>query len=301
MKKVFSLLLEDGISFRRTDLSRLTNLRFSGLPFCQLRLFFSSPTFFANRKAQTFTSSFYTSVGTAIHDSVQSALVDLECSPTLIGDWECTACHDRSSKFSPKPSTCSKCGKANFKFHEHEIRHTPESDEYSTIIGHIDTIYQLPSNAVTVTDWKSCKLSRVIDYSRKPSLGYRTQLASYAGYIQTQYRVRVKEIYLGFIPRDDPTQTRFWKQDFSDEDAKTSWSNLLSWSKQHRQVMLATTAKEIYQMAKHRPCLENVPEGYYGCPYARVCVADDSACKATILLTIEKLGENFPLKNHVHL
>lgn len=141
---------ENHTVYERVDKRRFSTLRVSSFPFCATK-WLLNPGRRATKIEVNFQDRFFTSVGTSVHEYVQTAFDTL---PNLVRDWQCKACNHRHT-FCELPKKCAGCGSvsAGYKGLEHEVRYK------DTILGHIDDAIKVKTGIVII-DYKTCSDSK---------------------------------------------------------------------------------------------------------------------------------------------
>ncbi len=132
------------------DQSRNEFLRPSALPFCPLKVGYNRVVNgVETERYSSFNESFYTSIGTAVHELLQNFVGRLAVSKGVelkvetLGHWHCKACGRKRRFTIYKPC---KCGG------------TPEYEEISihwrTTVGHIDKVIRV-GNCLFILDYKT--------------------------------------------------------------------------------------------------------------------------------------------------
>jgi PD-(D/E)XK nuclease superfamily len=297
----FSKIFEEGTVSIKNDPLRVKRLRFSGLPYCQVKHFASLPQALALSQSKDFRFGFYTSVGTAVHSSVQSALSSLAAKSLRvkhIADWKCLTCGKLHS-FQTQPDQCSFCRSIKFEFQEHTIS-IDLGPKHSKIFGHVDTIFQRPDTSLIIVDWKTTSQKNLRKSVENPSLSYLTQLRSYAAAISHSSGLRVDSIALGFIPRDNPNDTEFYVEAYQDKGSP--YLNMLRyWSSDHQQTLRVSKESHLQTLVDKRPCKDALHPSHQDCPMAKRCAGNDEGALSILQnrFAILKSKDRLPVINYL--
>lgn len=228
----------DVVVASKRDASRIKFLRPSQMPFC--------PTgFFIRHATQGMVSTldmlgaYYTSVGTTVHDVVQTYLSP---SGKFLADWKCTIC----GKWR-RMSTNSECCDCTMKYHEALINH-------KGVVGHIDGIFKDAKGRYWILDFKTCTLKGAAYKIKSPPKSYREQIETYALMLWLQHKIKVSGVMLMFIPRDDPTKPEVWVDLIDGKKLKAVQARIKVYKKQHKAVLAVETLKEALALAEFGKC-----------------------------------------------
>ena len=240
----------------KADIDRIIHLRCSQLPFCptSLVLEYKLKGLF---RGMDLMGSYFTSVGTAVHEVMQRYLC---LSGRFLADYVCHECgtvHHLSTKHE-----C--CG---FDTHYHEVQ-----IDFLGIKGHIDGIFQDRNGDWWILDFKTCSVSGAAKKKTSPGVGYIEQVESYAYLLYRQYGIQVKGTMLVFLPRDNPRSPVVWTQPVDMGKFKVIHARLKHYRALHKQALAAVTARDVWALTKHR-CTNQ---------YCRYCKLSDTALKALI-------------------
>ena len=229
---------QDVVVASKRDASRIKFLRPSQMPFCPVG-------FFVQHATQGMVStldmlgSFYTSVGTTVHEVVQRHL-----SPTgkFLADWKCPICN-RWRRMSTK----SECCDFTMDYHEIQISH-------KGVVGHIDAVFKDRKGRYWILDFKTCTLSGSEYKHKSPGPAYIEQVETYALMLYLQYGIKVEGVMLMFIPRDDPTKPKVWIRLLDSADFKRIKARIKSYKKQHKEALNAFTLEEALALSQYGRC-----------------------------------------------
>lgn len=250
------------------DLSRVVNLRFSGMPFCGLRWFVSLPQALARTKMTDFGFRFFTTVGTSVHTVIQNA-VALSKDYHALNDFVCQKCGDRQPLLITPPGRCAKCGSKHFRRDEHEVI-------WRGAIGHVDEIF-VPDlshrKRLFVMDYKTTSLSNI---NKVDPPGYVNQLRSYSVTLQEE-GYEVLGAGLVYIPRDNPFKWRISHLPFTDQIFRLQRNRMAAWVRQHDQASAVDSLSELRELITSRPCRAKLKSYHADCPHRDFCAGNMEA------------------------
>jgi hypothetical protein len=183
--------------------------------------------------------AYYTSVGTTVHEVVQTYLSP---SGRFIADWECKTC----GKWR-RMSTNSECCDVTMTYHEALINH-------KGVVGHIDAIFQDRHGKYWILDFKTATLKGAGYKSKSPPASYREQVETYALMLWLQHKIKVEGVMLMFIPRDDPTKPEVWVKLINGARMKIVQERIRTYKKQHKEVLAVETAEQAIALARYGKC-----------------------------------------------
>lgn len=185
--------------------NRKPELRCSGLPFCPIRSFLE-----LDKHEDSFNMEFYTSIGTAVHDTHQKWLTRSTFGGRIYGEWSCTN-PECNRQYPPQlqPKYCKSC-KGKLQYKEITISYTPEG-KASTLSGHVDMVVEISSGKYIVVDFKTTDLSGKkrkypTDWRDKypSSPSYIVQISSYATLLRETLGLNIVATVLVFVDRANP-------------------------------------------------------------------------------------------------
>lgn len=242
--RLYNQAWQEVIVSSRADPSRQRNLRCSQLPFCSLDYFVGIAT---NHKSRylDMRGLYYTSVGTAVHEIMQTAL--MRQSNLIVGNWVCKEC-GKTKSFTTQPECC------DFPMAYEEI-----DFNYKGIQGHLDTLFcnedkfnkkDIYKHTFTVTDYKTTSMANREAMANNPPQGYIEQLLAYFYLLTKQYKLKITHIMLVFIPRDnpDPKNITIWEREVTKVDLDRTESNLRKYLKAHQRVRRIKTLKGLRKL-----------------------------------------------------
>lgn len=171
MLRTVEQAVESAIEHQKTytpnDPSRTRSLRVSSFPFCPVKWFFGLPTALSSDRESDFMGNYFTSVGTAVHTNIQSAV---ENSPNAIRDWDCMVCK-HNHPFQTKPTQCLGCGKNTaYVSKESQVKN-------GVILGHIDDAWVLTSG-IWIGDYKTTSKA-ALNTKKLPHVSNVRQIEAY--------------------------------------------------------------------------------------------------------------------------
>ena len=278
------------------DPHRLLSVRCSAIPFCPLGFFVSVATK-GMKRSLDMSGLFYTSVGTAVHTVMQKALA-LD-GRRLFGNWKCRQCK-KIEKFSLQRKCCS-------KFMDYE-----EIDiDWKGVKGHVDTLFALDIKKAKEVS-KLCQKKRiekakglkfaVIDYkttsetakktkARNPGQTYKEQAMAYAYLLGKQYDLKILEVILFFIPRDNPRNPTTYQEYVTPSSLEKIKSKIKIYKRAHKEVLNLSSLKEVKQLY----------EDYGKCsnPYCKTCKSKSIVTELKQAFKIARSEERLPLREFI--
>lgn len=299
--------LEEGWTTRDNDPSRVTRLRISNLPFCDMRAFLELGGKTAKRSKMNFASSYFTSVGSIIHTVIQDALSNaLEnglksrsiLSIEVVRDWKCLGCSVIST-LQTRPMKCASCGDSNFRPMEATVEH-------GLVLGHVDEILQVglmfkgkPRKIWVVLDYKTTSIFALPKKKLLQDMEYIHQISSYTAILRSQgYPAAFAALV--YVPRDNPFKTVVH---FIKVSSKRTLDNLRLFRERFLRMGTVKSDAGIWEMVKQRPCRNGPTEEFPKCRFAAVCAGKGNKeavyFRATELRAT--LGTKLPILSKEHL
>ena len=272
-------LVQESQAVRNTDLSRTTNLRFSGFPFCGTRWFLNLPISLAEKMRMNFGMRFFTAVGTTVHEAIQEMWGSLK-DVRVYNDYLCRSCKHREY-LKKKVLQCPSCGSTNLSKEEHELR-------YKNALGHIDELIwvELPEGMQTkfklkkgliVIDYKTTMLAKVT--AKKSALPYKENVFQISGYASALHEsgLPILGYCLIYVPRDNPFQFKVCAFELTPKNHAEAINRMDYYVENFGAWSSAKTLKRVIKLVEHRPCTpgETVPEDFEGCKWANLCTSLD--------------------------
>jgi hypothetical protein len=267
-------------------------LRCSSLPWCGLHSFFFEEGYKSN-----FASDFYTSIGTAVHESMQKWMAkDFNYSSDIYATWVCESCREEHVDCY-HPKTCRKCKSEKLKYKEIEIN-------YKSLSGHVDLIRRINDEGhCIVIDFKTTDLfkdlkskgfnwNKDFQFSKK----YLIQIRTYCALLRKIKGLDIRGWCLLFVDRSAPPSSKTkpkivyekWTPKLNKEymgyvDAlEENWQTYQELEKAIKDEDREEALGLIKELIVNRPCYS--PEDYNdwmsakffnpvkdGCPAAKVC------------------------------
>ena len=233
---------------------------------------------------------YYVTVGSAVHDVVQTLLAGLDLEATgvaVIADWKCRSCQ-RIKRMQAKPEKCS-CGHTTFKFLE------PTVDD-GEILGHIDTILEITLSKKTkdfpdgkiwiVLDYKTSSLKktnagsrakseaeRKLAQARMVSSSNRSQIRTYVTLLKKLGRPMAPFAALIYIPRDNPFE---FKIHLLNVDFAKEGRLLRGYKHDFKLAVKAKTYEDLVEIVDNRPCSEKCLKQFQWCKWRNMCAGEQN-------------------------
>lgn len=250
----------------KIDPARILNLRFSGLPFCSLRWFLKLPVNLGREKMVDFGFTYFTKVGTAVHEVVQN-LVERSSGLDFLKDFVCSNpdCRKRYALLPRSPLSCEHCGSSDFDSEEHEV-------VWNGAIGHVDEIVVLDAKnhpkRIVILDYKT---TSTLSLNREDPVEYVSQIRSYATAL-TDRGFEVEGVFLMYIPRDNPFGWRLSPVKWSSQIYKSHRKWMEFWVDEHKAGMSVATLEDARDLVVNRPCTSSSqPKCFSGCEFSDFC------------------------------
>lgn len=277
-KKMEELTREGGLIVK-TDITRVTNLRFSGFPFCGVRWFLSLPEALHATKRQPFGMSFFVNVGTAVHNVIQESWDSIK-GAEVYNDFHCKKCHHVHSLVQ-RPDKCENCGSKELVKHEHEVF-------FENAVGHIDEMLyiELPDHVepdfpvragFVVIDYKTTMLKKVLAKTGLPSKENVLQISGYAAALRKQKKPIIGYC-LVYVPRDNPFAFLPISRVLNKQEYKECLDRMYGYVDMFEAWSKAKSKKRVIMLTQqHRPCTpgNEVPSEFEGCQYCSLCTSLD--------------------------
>lgn len=226
---------------------------------------------------------YYVTVGSAVHDVVQTLLAGLDLEPikvSVIADWKCRRCFHRSVMVS-KPEKC-RCGHTDFKFEECTV-------DDGGVLGHIDTILEITLSKATpefpeakfwlVVDYKTSSLKKTtlqkgVPNQKMVSSSNRSQIRAYVTLLKKMGKPVAPFAALIYIPRDNPFE---FKVHVLEVDFTKERRLIGSYKRQFKMAVHAKTKADLVEMVEERPCSEKCLKQFEWCKWRNMCAGPDNA------------------------
>ncbi len=292
IEAAYELAMKEGSHREEVDPTRLTRLRVSAFPFCQIQWFLGLPNNAVKARHQSSSSRYFTRVGHVLHDTVQNALtnVGLEVHDlTLIGDWKCLSCK-RMHTIRKKPSRCKRCGGSEFKYLEISLH----SD---VVTGHVDTVFSFRLKSGVpgyenqefwiVIDYKTSSTYKTISTSSGiPYIGNVRQISGYVHALHESGYPVLPLAFLVYVPRDNPFRPRLEPVRVNlDDEAR----RLRIYTKRYVQIASAHKLSDLEKAVDTRPCRRELVDDFCECPNSARCAGPDN--REGILEEMERIRQ----------
>lgn len=251
----------------KLDPSRLKFLRVSSFPFCGTQWLLNYPAAVSGKRSSKFMGSFFTSVGTTVHNSIQGIM---NYSPFLIQDWKCFAC-GHLHQFTLRPRRCVKCKvTSRIVGREHEYKKPP-------IVGHLDGAVLLKSGKIIIIDYKTTSIRKMETNGLLPGLENVRQIEAYAALLK-QEGYDIDGWTLIYIARNNArriykSSTEFYGHSFEEEYPKIL-KRLGRYEKDFITVSTAVTVEDAAAVVDKRrfsSVKEDVNDLCHYCKFKPVC------------------------------
>jgi hypothetical protein len=280
--------IEQTVTSSMLDMSTATfnvparsEFRTSSLPFCPIR------SFIANEGTEGYTKTHYTSIGTAMHTTVQSWLSYTKISSAIMwGSWKCTGCK-RVVLNRFKPKRLCECDVVRSTLPE--LRGWPKiwvyeevEYNYKGLSGHIDMILFPRPDFAIVCDYKTTSMAKkkasfFYDPSQPSSPSYIAQIRTYCTVLDLAFDLPIRGWCLTNLDRAEPIKK---EGDFTllpsswDREKSLRWDKHIDLSSKNFRRLTKlkeavnnedrTTAKQqLANIVENRPCTsEKTYNGY---------------------------------------
>lgn len=288
-------LMEEGKVLVPNDLTRVQKVRFSGLPFCGVKWFLNLPQALSKAVYKEFGFSYFTSVGTTVHEVIQKVFLSVE-DVELLMDWKCRGCGHIHELVDKKPSKCPKCGGTEHTHEEHTVN-------YKGALGHIDQMIRFKFGGkiwIIIIDYKTCTLRATESNSKfKSPLPYPSNVAQIKGYCGAM-RSKGHPIMgyaLVYVPRDAPFQFVVKAEELTDAEMEKEGKWIEHYVDVHRQWMDVKTWEDVVALADERPCAAKKHKRYADCDHVERCAGDDVGCHSLLKDAYQKVQFKLPVKD----
>lgn len=285
-------VMDDGRVPENVDMARVVNLRFSGLPFCNVRWFINLKNSLGTERPTDFGYRYFTRVGHAVHDVFQTA-VEKEGKIEFLKDYVCTQCKKRYVLRAQQPFKCT-CGSFMFKSEEHEVR-------WKGALGHVDEVIRPYTNrkkSIFIWDYKTTSLNNL---NKKDPIGYVTQIRSYAVAMEDA-GYEVLGMGLVYIPRDNPFKKRMSVVEWTPKIQKSHRVWMDYWVESHAEGTQVKSLDQATRLLDDRPCKTKQPAVYVGCEFTDFCAGNcqdrPKEMVERITGTYKRVSIWLPLKRH---
>jgi len=286
-------LMDETKTVQGNDIERVARVRFSGLPFCGVRWFTNLVGGLSKGSAKDFGFSFFTSVGTTVHEVVQKYFLSVE-GVELIMDWRCKGCGRVYSFKSKAPASCKSCGGTSFEHEEHTI-------EFEGALGHIDQLMVIRFGGKTwiiVIDYKTTTIQAVESRGKLPYAENVAQIKGYCAALHDQ-GYPIMGWALVYIPRDNPFRFTVKTGELTEKDMAKEADWIRSHVEEHSRWMQIKTLDEARELADSRPCAQKLHPRFKDCALAERCAGDDVGCNALLKEAYSKVHTKLPVVEFV--
>jgi hypothetical protein len=198
---------------------RKSEFRISGFPYCPIRSLLFKGDGFAQ-----FRSEFYTSIGTAVHNTLQKYLRHGNFKDKIFACWKIVETGEiiGPCKFSDIPA----------KYHNYTIEYEEITINYNGLSGHVDLVIEILPGKYIVIDFKTTNLRKTQSYREwqkyyPASRSSIMQISAYSTLLKTQFGLNIVAWCLVYIDRGDVIN-----------DARSFHKVLRPWNKKKHNQML---------------------------------------------------------------
>lgn len=266
--RVFNTVLKNNKTHSTRDPQRVLSLRASQLPFCPFGFFYQHAK---NGMTQSLDllGAFFTSVGTTVHEVMQTYLGQTD---RFLADWECPEC-GKWHRLTTQPNCCGTYS----KYHEVCI-------DYKGVQGHIDAIFIDRNGNYWILDFKTSSLAGAPKKKTNPGVAYIEQIETYAYFIKKQYGIRVKGVMLCFIPRDNPTRPILYTRAIKKLDLDNVKERFKGYKRAHKMAIRAETKEDLEELVENfGPCTN---------PYCEICrKTHGKKARLKVMVDAMKIGQ----------
>ncbi len=254
--------------------SRVLFVRPSQMPFCPLS-FFINHAMKGLRRSMDMRGAFYTSVGTTVHEVMQTYLCR---SGRFLADYECREC-GKMHRLSYKTECCG----FFTQYHEVEIN-------YKGVHGHIDAVYRDKQGRLWILDFKTTSVEGAPKKKKNPGENYKEQIKVYAVLFELQYKMKIEGIMDAFILRNNPKKDpAIWAIKMTDQLRKEVRIKLTRYKRMHAAAIDTRTLPQALALIDYGRCKDE---------YCKICKLPTADIKKKLKLAHEsgvKLG-NVPIR-----
>lgn len=253
---------------------RFFYMRPSGFPYCGLRKLLTAPKQLTEGAMSELAGAYFTSVGTAAHETFQS---HIGRNKFIVGDWKCHEC-GKFTKFHT--FRLCKCG-GKPKYEELEVKYK------NTVVGHLDGLVKVKMGDRTtyiVIDYKTATTSKITkgrtDKTVFPYAYNVQQIKRYVVLLELCYGIKVQGWALIYLNRDVPLGERNRNIVYvtvSPEEKKALKIEMDEWVATHRMVLRAHKLKHFKEVESRKLCAsakdyrDNWLNDYSKCPIEPFC------------------------------
>lgn len=276
------------------SIKRQLELHPSGFPYCPLRFLFNAlqePVPVVS--ATSFSTEYFTSVGTLVHTLIQTAM---GLGGKVWGHWRCSQHPRRCAYESLDELTvyhdCPHCGsycvyeEIGYKVHRFDDDGNEITNEPPVLVGHQDCLYEDSDGFFWVVDYKTCMLIKAQKHiSDGVALaGNNTYRAQQRAYVTLSHRkygkshgIKPRGWILAYLPRDNPFSPAFYGEEVSGAEKREIWGRICHDIDAHTVVLDAEGYEDIAHLIDTKPCTslkhykQHMESPYSECPLLPVC------------------------------
>jgi hypothetical protein len=231
-------------------------MRPSGFPYCGLRKLLTAPRILTEGQTSELAGGYFTSVGTAAHETFQS---HVGRNRFVVGDWKCHEC-GKFTKFHT--FRLCKCG-GKPKYEELEVKYK------NTVVGHLDGLVKVQMGGETiylVIDYKTATTSKIkkglTDNTVFPYAYNVQQIKRYVVLLELCYGIKVQGWALIYLNRDVPlgrNNRNIVYVTVTPEEKKDLKKEMNDWVETHRLVLRAHKLKHFKEIEARKLCVHLLP------------------------------------------
>lgn len=249
-------------------------MRPSGFPYCGLRKLLTAPKQLTEGAVTELAGAYFTSVGTAAHETFQS---HIGRNKFIVGDWHCNECKKLTRFHTFRVCKCG--GKPEYR--ELEVKYK------NTVVGHLDGLVKVKIGDKTtyiVIDYKTATTSKITkgrtDETVFPYAYNVQQIKRYVVLLELCYDIKVHGWALIYLNRDVPLGERNRKIVYvtvPPEEKKELKREMDRWVETHRLVLKAHKLKHFKEIEARKLCASakdyrtNWMNDYSKCPIEPFC------------------------------
>lgn len=265
---VYAKVIKNNLQHASADPKRVLHLRASQLPFCPHN-FFNTYARQGMVQPMDFLFTYYVSVGTVVHEVVQTYLGQ---TGRFLADWECPEC-GKWHRLTRQPNCCG----THSKYHEVSI-------DYKGVQGHIDAIFIDKDGRYWILDFKTSSLAGAPKKKTNPGVAYIEQIETYAYFLWKQYGIKVHGVMLCFIPRDNPTKPVIYARKMKKLDFTAVKERFTEYRKAHKKALDVLTKADVADLVNTYGACTN--------PWCDVCSkAKTKKDRKKLLLAARAIGK----------
>lgn len=206
MKDKLDQLIDDllvDLADLKEDSNREAQFRISSFPYCPLRRLL-----FTGDYQESFSSNFYTTIGTAIHENLQRWLIKGSFKEKVFSCWRIVETGEIIG-----PCLYRDIPK---KYSNYAIQYEEITIAYNGLSGHVDLVVELLPNTYVVIDFKSTNLG--LKKRQYPAGEWKNkypasrnsiiQISCYSTLLKTLFKINVVAWCLVYIDRGDPIRNK---------------------------------------------------------------------------------------------